>query len=247
MLKRLLLLNAATLVLAAVCGPTVTAGKPVPPPAPWPCQVTLRDAGGDVIISDGKGPYVNGQGGVSCTITADPNATKYGWLYLYFPRPTKSTRAVLYLGQTRDADGGPGYNGFASRGSFEVKGLTQTAYNPGNPDFIDIRPFRANQSDRQFASGTGQFSGDSNFTGEQWSTGSSSVFVKPGADGCTWDFWFDPNAGPFSSTLGDSAPTRYAPRVIQLKEGTGYAQTRGYYAMPFGATVRIINVPKLGC
>jgi hypothetical protein len=222
------------------------AGKPAPPPAPWSCSVTMRDADGDVIRSDGKGAYLNGQGGVSCTITADPAALKYGWLYLYFPSPKRATRSFVYLGQAgwQPGDpnlvGGPGYTGFTSRGSFEVKGLTRIAWN-GDSAYYDIEPFRANVE-------IGQFNGDSNVTGS--SEGGSSVFVRPmDAKGCTWSFWSDPDAPAFVSPtgLGDSAGTRYGPRVIQHRAmaGTNWV-TQGFYPMAFGATVRITG-GKTGC
>lgn len=212
------------------------AGKVTTPP-PGACQVTLRDAAGDVIRSDNGQPYVNGVGGVVCTVDQDPTSVHYGWLNVQFSS-TRSQRSILYLGQAADADGRAGYSGFNSRGTFEVKGMAKIQWN-GIADYYDIAPFRANVE-------IGQFSGDSNFTGASTSTGSSSVFVKPHSDGCTWDVWSDPTAGPFASSLGESTPTRYTPRVIELRQQQGPQWiTKGYYAMPFGATVKLIAKP--GC
>ena len=180
--------------------PTVRAAKPTPP---WPCQVTLRDSAGDKILSDNTGTYVNGVGGVDCTVASDPASTHYGWLALRFGN--RSARWLSFPGQALDVDGRAGYDGFISRGTLEVKGLAQFVVWNGDPSYVDILPFRANVSDRQFAASTGQFSGDSNFTGEPFSTGSSSVFVRP-LDDCNWDVWSDPAAGPWNSALGDLRP-----------------------------------------
>ena len=195
-----------------------------------------------MLARDGEGPYKNGVGGASCTIVSAPGVAHEGWLYLYFPSPRKSTREIRYLGQGLDADGRPGYSGFDSRGSFEVKGLTKIGYN-GDSTYYDIAPFRANVE-------IGQFNGDSNATGEPYGNVSSSVFVRPLSDGCTWEFWSDPAAPRFTSPTGRgeySALTRYDPRVIELRKmrGTEWI-TQGVYAMPFGATVKITGV-KAGC
>lgn len=251
-------------------GQKAAGGKPAPAPtySPWTCTVTLRDAEGDMVRSDGKGPYVNGVGGLHCGILADPSATKYGWLEVTFD--STSARYILYPGQSQDVDGGPGYNTLNSRGTFEVKGLSKNVvFNPSDPDHFDVVPFRANQTDRSFANKMGQFGGDSNFTGEPWSIGSSSPFVQalaepPGsvAASCSWKIWLDPSAERISVSLGESAVTRagtqaapYGPRVLEIREGVAYGQSRGLYVMPFQATVRItggggtagVNLPYAGC
>lgn len=243
MLKRTSVLIVMAVLLAAETRTPAQGSKgkvTPPPPAPGVCQVTLRDAPGDVILSDGGGTYVNGVDGFGCNVNSDPTTVHYGWLEMSFPgsKNQPSKRFIRYPGQALDADGRTGYSGFDSRGGFEVKGMALITWN-GNPYYYDVAPLRATVE-------IGQFFGDSNFTGGD-SGGSSSVFVRPLDDGCTWYVWSDPNAGALPpGFLGDSAGTRYNPRVIWLRKQKGVNWiTLGYYAMPFAATVKIIG--KSGC
>jgi hypothetical protein len=66
----MLIVMAALFVFPARSWAQGSKGKVTPPP-PGACQVTLRDLAGDVIRSDNGQPYVNGVGGVVCTVDLD--------------------------------------------------------------------------------------------------------------------------------------------------------------------------------
>lgn len=64
-----------------LCGAIVGAaeaqkGKPAPQPTVvnWRCDVVMRDAAGDAILSDGHGAYVDGSGGFICAMSPTESA-----------------------------------------------------------------------------------------------------------------------------------------------------------------------------
>ena len=101
---RLTVALAGTTVSMVLATAAIHAAKPQPEPK---CSVQFGDAAGDVVRSDGAGPYVNGVAGVDCHII-EPS----GWLVLQFAAPTRkspgSSRSIVYVGQS---------NGVASLGA----------------------------------------------------------------------------------------------------------------------------------
>lgn len=240
----------AVLTAGVLAGGLLTTGvleaaKPTPPPR-WPCQITFRDAAGDVIKSDtptGSAswpkPYVDGVDGVTCGISQAAGTGEYEWLTLVFD--SRSPRYLNYVGQQFE---GSSYTSFTNRDYFQVKQMATVSWDPANPTAFDMRPFRAFAADSQFAKGEGRFQGDSDFTGNV-PGGTSSVFVQP-LDACSWQVWFDPSAPLVATATGEWADTRVNPRVMQVSESTGYKVTRGYFPMPFSVVVKVIS-GKPGC
>ena len=218
-------------------------GASKPAPARWPCQITFRDAAGDVIKSDtatGSAswprPYVDGVDGVTCGISHDTNAPgTYNWLNVVFD--SQSPRYLNYIGQQFE---GSSYTSFVDRNYFQVKQLGTVVWDANNPSAMDARPFRSYAPDRQFLKSSARFQGDSDFGNVPG--GTSSVFVQP-LDPCSWQVWLDPSAALLADEFSD---TRVNPRVMQVSEGTSYSTTRGYFPMPFSAVVKVIS-GKAGC
>ena len=127
----------AVVLTVGVVGPR--AAKPDPTPN-WRCRVTLRDASGDKIQSDGAGSYVDGLGGVTCYIVNEPGVAHDRWLFLSLPLSGKRgpERIFRYIGQTFE---GASYPSFSSWGTFEVKGLAKVPWNPTGPSPRDGAPF----------------------------------------------------------------------------------------------------------
>jgi hypothetical protein len=232
--------------LVALIAVGLSAAKPQPEPR---CSVQFRDAAGDVIRSDGAGPYVDGVAGVDCHIQ-EPS----GWLTLQFAQATKrapgSSRKIAYVGQLNGVaslgqlPGTASYTSFTDNsGTFEIKFL-ETAVAP-----LDVMPFRARFGNSQFLNGFGQFDGDSGYTGTP-PAGTSGVFVTT-VDACTW-VATSYSTGVSLQTLshGENATTQTDPRVMVLHENAAPIQPdtvlRGYFSIPFAATIRVI-ANKPGC
>jgi hypothetical protein len=226
----------------------------------WRCQIVFRDAAGDAIKSDtapgSSGwprPYRDGQEGVSCTILDAPGSTHNRWLNVKVEssRKNPSARYIQFVGQSYPqlSGGVATYATFANQtgGSFEVKGLATIEWKPANPTYRDVMPFRAKLSTSQLRDGTGQFDGDSNFTGGIPSDTTSSVFVQP-LDACSWQVTSFTTEEPFllNSDFGERTSTRTAPRVMRLVEGFRNPTVRGEFPMAFQATISIIG-NKPGC
>jgi hypothetical protein len=217
-------------------------------PAPatnWRCAVTIDNTAGDTITSDNGAAYVDGEGGVTCSVVGDSSSSHYGWLYLAFS--PSGPRYLSFPGQLSGENGAPGYSAFTSLGkgrsktTFEVKELARATL--AAP--VDVLPFRSYAFSPQFTQGSARFRGDSNFTGGDDLAGTSSVFVSVHGDGCGWDVWANPDAALMTTLLGEKPATRLSPRVMELGEGSWHS-VRGYYRMQFFAAVRVI-AGKNGC
>jgi len=224
-MRHLAVVCMVVLVAAILVGgqPALQAGKASKPaPVRWACQLTLRDADGDAIQSDGRGAYRDGMNGVLCGINLEPNTGTYQWLNIDLSART-STRSFYYPGQT-DASG-YNYFSFSTKGTFQVKQFATVVAGS-----TDTRPFRAFVYDKQFSGGTGRFTGDN-----ASNPGTSSVIVDVASDGCNWTVWFDPTTTPGLMELAETT------------KGSGpYGAPGGYYPMPFSATVTVIG-GKAGC
>lgn len=215
----------------------------------WPCVVTLRDfvpapgqAGTpDAIRSDNGQPYRHGYGGVECTINGTTDATHYLWLWMRFTN--NSARTLFFAGGAPAQGTTRTYTAFTSRATFEVKGFAEVAWNPADPTYTDFRPFRSRGTQSQFASGAFQFDGDS--VGYSRSEFSSSVIVRP-LDDCRWVIWFDPDQGPLPGEPEhtDTDGPLLNPRVMALSEGKNLTTLRGYYTMPFAATIEVTGMKR---
>ena len=221
-------------------------GKPAPTGSgPWRCSFTIDNQAGDTITNDGGGPYVDGSGGVTCNVLmGDPTSAHYGWLYVAFS--TGGPRFIAFAGQPQGV-GGPAYAGFTSLGkgrsktTFEVKELgTKVSLDASSLAAVDVLPFRSYVYSSQFLQGAARFRGDSNVTAGADLLGTSSVFVAPHADRCGWDIWLSPNAPLLQTALGENAGT-WVPRRMELSEGSGWTTRRGYYAMEFFSSIRVIS------
>ena len=234
----------AVILTVGVVGPQ--AAKPDPTPN-WRCRVTLRDASGDKIQSDGAGSYVDGLGGVTCYIVNEPGVAHDRWLFLSLPSSGKRgpERFFRYIGQTFE---GASYPSFSNWGTFEVKGLAKVAWNPTGPSPRDVMPFRAYIMHPQlpFADGYALLSGDSNIVGSFGFDGTSSVFVQP-IDACSWQVTCYTTEEPdlFIGTSGERA-TRTTPRLMRLTQGSRNPANVGDFPMAFQATVAI-TANKPGC
>ncbi len=221
-------------LIVAALGIGLDAAKPgTKDPTPdWPCVITFRDVGGDAIKSDGLGAYVNGYQGVLCDVTQEPTSGHDQWLNLHFDtsKRTPSPRKIFYAAQT----GAGGWAAFFTQGWFQVKKFGTVTSGS------ERRPFRAYVQNAQFSKGVGRLRGDSDSI--ESTSGSSSVIVTPGEDGCTWTVRFDPNEPPGS---GESGVT-VNPRVMEMTEGQFYDVVRGVYPMAFEVTVTVTGV-KTGC
>ena len=230
------------LALGLVVAAAAPEGAKPAPSSDWRCAVTVGNTAGDTIVSDTGAAYVDGAGGVACLIVQASGAHN-GWLYLAFS--PSGPRFLSFPGQLHGADDAPGYSAFTSLGkgrsktTFEVKELAKASIAA-----VDVLPFRAYVFSSQFTQGSARFRGDSNFTGGDDLTGTSSVFVSAHADGCGWDVWANPGAALVTTSLGEKAATR-VPRVMELGEGAWHT-VRGYYRMQFFAAVRVIG-GKPGC
>ena len=243
---RLTVALAGTTVSMVLATAAIHAAKPQPEPK---CSVQFGDAAGDVVRSDGAGPYVNGVAGVDCHII-EPS----GWLVLQFAAPTRkspgSSRSIVYVGQSNGVAslgapaGTASYTTFANTsGTFEIKFL-ETALAP-----LDVMPFRARLGSSQFLNGFGQFDGDSGSTGTP-PAGTSGLFITT-VDACTWVATSYATGVPLQSlSHGENATTETNPRVMVLHENDAPIQpdtvVRGYFSMPLSATIRVI-ADKPGC
>ena len=74
---------ALTAVVMVGGAPAAWARQKADPTPDWRCTVTLHNRVGvapydvpAVITSDGQGPYVDGEGGVTCKVVNEPGATR---------------------------------------------------------------------------------------------------------------------------------------------------------------------------
>ena len=232
----------ATAFVMATAAQSFAGGKPAPP-SDWRCKIVFRDAAGDKIQSDGT-TYVDGVAGVSCYILVAPGATHDGWLLMSIAntRKSPSARYVRFVGQSFE---GASYTTFKNNegGTFEVKEFAKL--DPSFPGLLhNVKPFRALLSNAQFAGGLARMDGDSNFTGGAPSYSTSSVFVRA-IDACSWTITSYTTEEPtlLISSFGERGGTRVDPRVMTIWEDNA---ARGYFPMPFAATVTII-ANKPGC
>jgi hypothetical protein len=176
-------------------------------------------------------------------------------MVLQFVAPTRkspgSSRSIVYVGQSNglaspgQPAGTASYATFSNTGggTFEIKFL-ETAAAP-----LDVMPFRARLGSSQFLNGQGQFDGDSGYTGTP-PAGTSGLFITT-VDACTWVATSYATGFPLQTlSHGENGTTVTDPRVMVLHENAAPIQPdtvlRGYFSMPFAATVRII-AGKTGC
>lgn len=222
------------LLSLAIAAVTVNAAKP---PASMSCSVQFRDAAGDIVRSDGLGPYVDGAAGVSCKIDGFTN-----WLNLTFAGSKRTpARSLAVVGQTGTSSS---YNTTTSATELDIKFLSQ-AVAP-----LDVLPWRLRVSSSQFQGGFGQFTGDSSYDAGPTIVGASSLGIAT-IDACTWQATLYTTGFPLQTlTHGENAATQTDPRVALLTQngipganGTIYS---GYFTMPFSATIRVLS-GKAGC
>jgi len=213
---------------------TIHASKP---PATMSCWVQLRDADGDIVRSDGLGPYVDGAAGVSCKIDGFTS-----WLYLTFAGGKRApARSLVVVGQTGTSSS---YTTITSGTELDVKFLSQ-AVAP-----LDVLPWRLRVSSSQFQGGFGQFTGDSSYDAGPTIVGASSLGIAT-IDACTWQATSYTAGFPLQTlSHGENATTQTDSRVALLTQvgipggnGTVYS---GDFTMPFSATIRILS-GKSGC
>ena len=235
----------AILVLVAVGmfgGASAAWARQKADPTPdWRCTVTLHDvvAPGDVpavITSDGLGPYVDGQGGVTCKVINDPGGTQNRWLFMSITGDQRHppTRFVQFTGQTNAA--GAEYPDFQNHGTFEVLGL---GYVVSSVAVMPFRPYLRHPVFMPFKSGYATVAGDSNVAGTVFGgVPTSSVFVQP-LGACSWQVTSYLSAPRFANEV---PATQTNPRVMRITEGTFKKyEVRGDFPMPFQATVTITS------
>jgi hypothetical protein len=228
----------ALVVFCLLAASSALAGGPSSAPPPWPCTFTLGDAVGDKILSDGGGAYVNGVGGVSCTVTQDAGSAHYQWLWVNFA--STASRYVVYPGQSGVFGGS--YAGFNNRGTYEVKELGSFNFDPLHPDKVDVYAFRAYASSPAFRQG--RFRGNSNFD-TNVPGGTSSVMVQA-IDNCTWKIWLDSYAPLITTSRGELSTTGANPRYMELMTGSTYNTLVGQFTMPHSAIIHLTG-GKPGC
>lgn len=234
-------LTAAFALVVAMA--TVHGAKPA---ASWSCSVTMRNGAGDVVTSDGKGDYINGQAGVSCSLRASDN-----WLNLDFAttgkRGTPPDRSLVVKGQSTT---GGSYSPITTGTSFAIKFLKANVAH-------DVLPWRLQVRGPAYVGAFEQFSGDSAYNAGPAVAGTSSLYITPSGDGCSWEATSNPALGLQTLAQGENATTQTpdnisapGPRVALLTEGArpgeSGAVVRGYFSMPFSATIRVI-AGKPGC
>lgn len=255
---RIAVIGCVVVVTLTVAGTGVEAqkGKPAPPNPNWICSIAFRDADGDMIRSDTRGPYVHGAEQVTCEIYTDGGGNPK--FKLHFRPDSKSTRRLRI-------EGGSTVEGFEFSAAntlqpdyFEVVDLkTAVPVYDGDGSAIPavyLRPFRVSKDGATFF-----FRGNSiNRPEDPWyadTNGASSVFVQP-LSNCSWDMWFDPDAdGPLQvdasgrvvgpeEAVGLETPlwTPTGQRLLLVYERIRKETVhRGYVAMPFAARVTIVT------
>ena len=245
---RIRFVSLVVLGLVLATGWTVVHARSKPAPAipNWQCEVTLRDAPGDMILSDtpaGAAPraYIDGVDGVLCQILIKTARTTTGSGSGF---DSRSPRYMLFPGQSNSTGS---YITFLNRFSFEVKTIADVPWT-GAP-YVDVMPFRAWVADAQFQGGAAKFRGDSNFTGGDDLLGTSSVFVEP-LDPCSWRVtsYTTEDTSAIALTSGERPGTQTDPtRVMQLSDQKGKNLIiLGSFPMPFGAEVKVFG-NKAGC